>query len=340
MSRSSMRKMVRLSRKLWSLPVLEQALRSGALGTEAGHLLLRVVRPQTEAAWVQRAGRRTFKHLKEEVDAALMASAYDDAAPLPPNDDELAAVFAVERDVLEGSLIRRALRPEHCPIDDDDIEPPEVAAAPQPQGEMGEAYRRLLDDVAALDASMLDSVQMSWTPAADGERVERLLGDAGEQIREVMSRWVSEDVLFHYRTLEELFERSRLPGTFVEFLCLNFWQTWHHTLGKAGPWSHIHARDRFACVSPVCTMLTLTLHHLKFRGAGGGDEDENLMTGCPFCHLFGVHEGRIQVAPPASQMTWLLGRDPVLKIEGRNKTELDPLTDRRRRMWQHLGLST
>jgi hypothetical protein len=85
-------------------------------------------------------------------------------------------------------------------------------------------------------------------------------------------------------------------------------------------WEAIHRRDRYRCTSPVCTRRDGTLHHLTYRGHGGGDEPDNVLTLCAFCHLEGEHGGRLKVRPPASRPRWELGRRgraPVMVVEGR-----------------------
>jgi 5-methylcytosine-specific restriction endonuclease McrA len=62
--------------------------------------------------------------------------------------------------------------------------------------------------------------------------------------------------------------------------------------------------------------------HLRYRSAGGGDEWENLLSACWFCHIEGEHEGRLTVWPAASRPTWELGRRgraPVLVVRGRQR---------------------
>src|SRR3990170_4332398 len=35
-------------------------------------------------------------------------------------------------------------------------------------------------------------------------------------------------------------------------------------------------------------------------------------------------EGRLRAKPRAGKITWLVGREPILRVEGRRRTELDP----------------
>jgi hypothetical protein len=48
---------------------------------------------------------------------------------------------------------------------------------------------------------------------------------------------------------------------------------------------------------------------VRFRAHGGGDEPANLTTLCTFCHLEGVHVGRISVLGSAPDgLEWRLGQ--------------------------------
>jgi 5-methylcytosine-specific restriction endonuclease McrA len=79
----------------------------------------------------------------------------------------------------------------------------------------------------------------------------------------------------------------------------------------------VYRRDAFRCTSPVCTRRDVTPHHLRFRSLGGGEERENLTSLCVWCHLHGIHEGRIAAEPPASRIRWRIGRRGTLRVEGR-----------------------
>jgi hypothetical protein len=60
----------------------------------------------------------------------------------------------------------------------------------------------------------------------------------------------------------------------------------------------------------------VTPHHLKFRSQGGGEEDENLVALCAWCHLEGIHTwGSIRARGPATRLGW---RTPVLEVRGRD----------------------
>jgi hypothetical protein len=94
-----------------------------------------------------------------------------------------------------------------------------------------------------------------------------------------------------------------------------------HLVGVNVAWGQVYLRDRCRCSSPVCSRRDVTPHHLRFRSAGGGDEDDNLASLCTWCHLFGVHGGRIRATGSAGKIRWELGSRaaPCVRVEGRQR---------------------
>jgi hypothetical protein len=109
--------------------------------------------------------------------------------------------------------------------------------------------------------------------------------------------------------------------SWVKFLCLAFWKAWGHMVGVNAAWGQVYLRDRCRCSSPVCSRRDVTPHHLQFRSAGGSDADENMASLCTWCHLFGVHGGRIRATGSAASVRWELGprEAPVLRVAGRQR---------------------
>jgi 5-methylcytosine-specific restriction endonuclease McrA len=143
---------------------------------------------------------------------------------------------------------------------------------------------------------------------------------------------VIESTYRFWRALERAFSRvqarvCRGPASFLRFLCENFCRTWLPALrrgcltdsGALPEYFAVYRRDVFRCASPVCSRRDVTPHHLVFRSHGGSDEDENVASLCSWCHLHGVHEGRIAAEPPASKIYWRIGRTGTLRIEGRER---------------------
>jgi hypothetical protein len=133
-----------------------------------------------------------------------------------------------------------------------------------------------------------------------------------------------------FTDLHAVFRQVAAPGaSFVAFLVLILWETWlplleatHERDDKPGhKWDPVVRRDRFRCQSPLCRRRDLNAHHLRFRSQGGGDELENMVSLCSWCHLYGIHEGRISATPPASKIRWTFGRTPLLVVDGRERKD-------------------
>ena len=299
MSRASLRSKVSLARRSQGLDHVIDALQQGHIGFEAAQLLTRIATPNTERAWVNRATRRTFKHLREEVQAVEMAARFQPQADRsPPSEDDIQQMQSLERAILSGELLRRvtsARSPEH------DATPVQISGSP--------------DDETAT------AVQISGSPEAEApNEAVQISGTPGGKL--TLRMRVPGDVLLHYRQLERI-HRDKLPGTsFIQFLCATFWQTWVPTLGVSDKWETIYRRDRYRCTSPVCHQRNVTLHHVKYRASGGTDHPNNLTTPCAFCHLEGEHAGRLRILPPGSDPTWLLGRHPIMRVHRRERTLL------------------
>ncbi|MCC6621293.1 MAG: DUF222 domain-containing protein [Deltaproteobacteria bacterium] len=104
MSLAAVQAKMSLARRCEALPALGEAVREGRLGATSATLIARVADEGSVGAWVERAKARTFKHLREEVEAAgLVARVSGDAGWLaPPDDDTLAEVQRFESAVLAG----------------------------------------------------------------------------------------------------------------------------------------------------------------------------------------------------------------------------------------------
>ena len=123
-----------------------------------------------------------------------------------------------------------------------------------------------------------------------------------------------------YRGVERLYLRHQpRPTSFLQFICLTFIKTWACEL-PAVAYAHIYARDGLRCTNPTCTRRDCTPHHVRFRAHGGGDEPENLTTLCSWCHLEGVHGGRISVAGRSPQLEWHIGQHTTIIGRDRRST--------------------
>jgi hypothetical protein len=308
----------RLARKLGHLPDLDRAVSERRLGYEAARLVSGVATPDTVRAWVERAERRTVKLLREEIDGAGMVSRLmSDDAPAPPPEEFMEALEALETHVMSGAAFADAARV--C----DDGSASGVAAT-DGAGTSG---------VAAIERASFTR----GDPAADVVRsVARAAGalaaawHAGQKSaacraegRVTLRLRVREGTYGYYRWLERMHQRFRPEKIgFLRFLCVSLIDAWKHALPPRVAYGHIYARERFRCLCPVCTRGDDQPHHLKPRSRGGGEEDDNLAGICTWCHLEGVHGGRLHAEPPARCITWRIGRVPHTIVVGRERIRM------------------
>ncbi|MEO8185511.1 MAG: hypothetical protein ABI895_42430, partial [Deltaproteobacteria bacterium] len=320
LSRSSVLARRSLAMRLEALPHVAQALGRAEVGVEAALQLVRIATPQTELAWLERARQRTVKHLREEVSAALTAVRLSgDAACPPPRDDELERFQELERAVLSGRVWGGTpnRRQPGCALDVAD-EPLDGSRQPSPrQPSSRRPWREMLSSLTAWleQGALTHAVQMS------ADRATRALSKRSAGRVEV--RWrVSLGLRSWWHSLEAC-ARPWLPRgmSWVKFLCLAFWQAWSHMLGLNVAWGQVYLRDRCRCSSPVCSRRDVTPHHLRFRSAGGSDADDNMASLCTWCHLFGVHGGRIRATGSAGNILWELGarEAPCVRVQGRQR---------------------
>jgi hypothetical protein len=111
--------------------------------------------------------------------------------------------------------------------------------------------------------------------------------------------------------------------TFLRFACDLFTDTWRPRPSEVA-YRLVYERDRHRCQSPCCGRRDVTPHHLQFRARGGDDSEENLVSLCTFCHLEGIHRGRISATPPASNIRWTIGRNAHTVVEGRRRVRSEP----------------
>jgi hypothetical protein len=307
-SRSSFVARRALALRLEQLPHVAQALGAGQIGVEAAVQVVRVAAPSTEAAWVARAQQRAIKHLREEVAAALVAVRLSgEAECLPPMDAEMVAFHELEQAVVSG---RVCLPP---PANDAPRERDGAIRWEEPGSAARRAWLVMLGSLAEwLEGGLQMSAARADSPAsnvASKGRVELRL-----RVSRANYAW--------WRGLEAQ-ARRWLPSStsWLKFLCLSIWSAWRHLLGTSVAYGHIYIRDRYRCSSPVCNRRDVTPHHLQFRSAGGSDEDENVAAVCTWCHLFGVHGGRIRAWGTAERIRWELGAAgcPCLVVHGRER---------------------
>ncbi len=250
MSASSLKAKLALARRLHA--PIQNALGAGRLAYVAALAISKVATAETAEAWVERARRRTVKHLRQDVDVALLLG-----QSAPPSDAQVRHVQALETRILQGDR----------------------SAMEEPKGQTSAGRR-------------VPSPTREPRHGARAALFETVVG-------------------------------PRLDVSIMRFLCDKLWDAWKHMCQRDEKWAHIYARDRYECTSPVCPRHDMTPHHLLFRSRGGTDDDENLAGACLWCHLEGIHGGRIEVTGPADAMTWTIGREHPLRVEGRELVPTD-----------------
>jgi hypothetical protein len=128
----------------------------------------------------------------------------------------------------------------------------------------------------------------------------------------------------HWQKIESCFRSTADPrASFVAFLCFSLWSTWLPFLRAwDDKWIDVYRRDRHRCASPVCHRRDVTPHHIVFQRHGGGDESSNLLSVCAWCHLHGIHRGRLSAHGRASEVRWNIGRQPIMSVHQREVVEL------------------
>jgi hypothetical protein len=282
-----------LARRLEKMPRLADAVQGRELGYEAARVVAQVATGETVGDWVERARESTVRWLRDEADAAgLIARVTAQRAVHPPNEELLTELERVESEVVSGAVFMR----QAGALSQDVGQTSAAANAPNRSGEEG---------------------QISAAPRelkTGPDRETRACGRVTLRLR------VRAGTRRFYRWLERLFDRyRRAKVSFFHFLCGAFIETWKDSLGCDVAYASVYARDRYRCTCPVCGRGDVTPHHLQFRSRGGEDVDANVSSVCTWCHLDGIHGGRLTAEPPASSIRWSIGRTPHTIVEGRRR---------------------
>ena len=161
------------------------------------------------------------------------------------------------------------------------------------------------------------------TSAATNRRARhrRVMGDGLGLGRVRLRLRVHESTLLLYRDVARIFASEHPNRRLVRGLCEHFLSVWGPVVARKRQhkYAHIYERDGYQCTSPVCDRHDVTPHHLKFRSRGGGDEATNLTSLCVWCHLEGVHGGRLRADPQPDGIHWTIGRVAPLRVRDRDK---------------------
>jgi len=287
MGRATAWRRIDLTRAGRRLDAVAEAVRSGRIGLEAARLIARVAGEQSQGAWVERAGRRTYKHLQQEVQMVETLARLESVPMLPPSDAEVSQFEALERDVLSGAMFRG------------------------PSGTEREGAKSGGDE----------QVSMSGSGSVGGgvAKENRARGRVTVRLR------VRAEVALQLRQLDAVYQAQLGDSglSFAAFLCASFWATWVGSLGKSDKYELVYRANVYRCSCPVCVRRDVTAHHVVYRSHGGGEEPGNLTSPCAFCHLLAIHAGLMSVRGTApDRLLWLIGRRPLIAVEGREKREV------------------
>jgi hypothetical protein len=284
-SLSSMETKRGLARRVEEMPPLSTAIETAQVGYEAARLVASVATVETVAEWLARAEERTVRFLREEVDAMkLFARLTPGSMTSPPSKETMQALGVLESRIVSGAVFR-------------DLNEGQMSAGAERRAEASEGAPQ--------------------SPVAGAQRRAHRARHRG---RVTLRFRLSAETRRYYRWLERLFARCGPPRvSFVRFLCCALIDSWQHTLGSRAEYAHVYARDRYRCMSPVCGRRDVTPHHLQFRSARGDDSLENLASLCVWCHLEGIHGGRLRASPPASDIAWSIGRQGHTEVFGRRR---------------------
>lgn len=115
------------------------------------------------------------------------------------------------------------------------------------------------------------------------------------------------------RSAREVERRWMKAGECLGVAAGHFLATWEPLVPRRRtPSQRILEREGGRCLVPGCSRPAVHAHHLRFRSAGGGDEEGNLGGLCAPHHLHGIHRGWIRVTGRApDRLTWWMAAPPV-----------------------------
>jgi 5-methylcytosine-specific restriction endonuclease McrA len=261
--RSKAEGLLRLGRSLQRLPVLDRAWSAGEVDWTKARDMLSILTPENEAAWVERAGRRTNRELEADLRVTLTGEPPPSHVEPPKAPARTRLTFTL--DTVDAEIVKTVLQWARSTLgeDRDDVGDGELLAAllqrvmhdvPSTSAPTGERFRVVVQrcpecgQTSGLDAELTDTKEL--TASCDAEILEMREGPQRGHLT---------------RTIPPATRRAVLQ------------------------------RDRYACQVPGCSnRLHLDVHHVKSRACGGGHDEDNLVTLCGVHHDL-VHDGRLGV---------------------------------------------
>jgi len=257
------RDLLLLGRRLPDLPKVEAALESGDLSWTKAREIARVAAPETETAWLERAGQVSSRVLEHEVAQAVRGEQPPEGEPeVPLGRARRRVVFEMESE--EADLLRAALAGVRSRAGGEIAELGDGAI-------LADLARRVLlaDDGTAASAERY-TVLVQHCPGC------RQTTGQNAEIRDTLVAEADCDaVRIDLRPGPNEGRRTRAIPPRVRRVVL--------------------ARDGHRCIVPGCTnRLWLDIHHLRHFANGGDHNPQNLITLCSAHHRL-HHEGRLAV---------------------------------------------
>ncbi len=255
------RGLLQIGGMLPSLPALDAAFGAGTISWTKARELIRVITPDTDAAWVAAATENTSRALE-----AMVSKSQVGEAPRALTDDPRGSSrtrFVVEMEASDAAMVRDALAILRTQAGLHGVEMDEGAA-------LGAMAQRVIFDAEGDAAPIAERYRVIVTRCPD-------CGDehaAASELGETVAAQAACDA--------EVVDLRPGPG--------------HGHLTRTIPPAIRRAvlhRDGTRCAVEGCRCrLWLDVHHLRSRATGGKHDEENLVTLCPLHHRL-VHDGQL-----------------------------------------------
>jgi hypothetical protein len=287
-------RLVRFQSGLAKFPLLAAAHLDGRVSYTATLLLLPILHPSTEAAWVIWADGITYREL-ERIQEHARTFALPEANPA----------------VLEGFV--RELEAQGLASRKSTADPEGESSAFAP----AESSAAVAFDERKVPPGCALPPEPGGLPRIAGFPPDLLLVEAEFCIAQIRFWMPSDAFELAHRALDRC--RYSMPDPFLrtwsyfQVILVHFIRTHDNPEAQRIERRHrIIARDHFRCVVPGCTSHgCLNSHHLEHQSQGGTDHDSNQAGACDGHHGGGVHMGIIDIGGFApDRLVFRLGIHP------------------------------
>jgi hypothetical protein len=339
MSVSNARSLIRLHRRLSPFPDLTTALDDGRLTPTHARLLVPILQPRWEKAWVEHAERTTVVHLKQDIESAQRVRDTDPqtfartgglpaiipAAPqvVTPRSRTTSEAVKNRWDATSREA-RERIRGEAGKGGAEEIPGPEQNGAARSSA--GRTRIMSLPDFQTQLKEMVEMIEAEGPPFDLHKPVFNLRFWLPHSLDEMLESCMA-------ATRLRIGPHATLADT-IEACLHAFLRQWGREALDTMRKHPILTRDGWKCSVPTCSRRAqLHVHHLEARSRGGGNEGWNLGAVCAAHHLHGIHKGWIRVSGRAPDaLIWEIGVQPdgacLLGVTGRTiVSRLEPAAE-------------